>query len=288
MKFRFVISAIFALLSVVLLIEEGKEVKFNNFDNLTTEIFDHLKQPNASEALLFKKTSLQRLGTDFKEKTKMVSESNIDALFCLPLKAIFGNKSTLDLDQITDDLTEFFNRTFYAAHLPAMNFSQIDVNESFASRLKQFDRSIMKPLKSRNYYLVRNRFCLVLQLFYSARHLLDGLFEGGSYFFFVKNAFTFVQLRPATVQTLTVEFNDENSNFDCLTNYSKFECLKDCRSQTIDQQTGGPDKRLLGVGHYGAGEGRFSRTDSRSFAQQRRHPEREAEERAEDQVRELQ
>ena len=233
MKFRFVISAIFALLSVALLIEEGKEVKFNNFDNLTTEIFDHLKQPNASEALLFKKTSLQRLGTDFKEKTEMVSESNIDALFCLPLKAIFGNKSTLDLDQITDDLTEFFNRTFYAAHLPAMNFSQIDANESFASRLKQFDRSIimlimfiiMKPLKSRNYYLVRNRFCLVLQLFYSARHLLDDLFEGGSYFFFAKNAFTFVQLRPATVQTLTVEFNDENSNFDCLTNHTRFECL---------------------------------------------------------------
>ena len=231
MKFRFLIAAIFALFSVLLLIEEGKEVKFTNYENLDAEIFDSdsLKQSNASERLLFTKSFVKRYSSGYQVKNESVSEENIQIqiLFCLPLKTIFRNKNELDLDQTSGDLVKFFNRTFYAIHLPARNSGQIGANETFIRKLKQFDRSIMKPLKSRNYYLVRNRFCLILPLFYSARPLLNDLFKGGSYYFFAKNAYTFIQLRPRAALRLSLFLNEENPNFDCLSN-TRFECLNDC------------------------------------------------------------
>ena len=145
-------------------------------------------------------------------------------LYCLQwkkeLKTILRNESQLDLDQISDDLVEFFNQTFYSTNLPTMNSSEID--EVFIDKLKQFEASVIEPLRSRNYYIVRDQFCLSLSLFYRARPILDEMFKSESYFVFAKNAYTFVQFK----EDLELILNEENPEFDCSS--TKFECLNDC------------------------------------------------------------
>ena len=232
-KIRFLISTTFAVLSVALLVQERKEVKIKVLGSLTTKIFDR-QQANASERLLFERTSSQGSAAGYENKVEDgVFEEDKEMLFCLPLKKIFGGESQLNLDQISSDLVEHFNRTFYAIHLPALNSSQMDVNETLVLKLKQFETSIIEPLKSRNYYIVRDRFCLALPLFYSARSLLDDLFQSGLYFLFIKYSYTFIRLQPKRDLTLNQILNDKNPAFDCSTNYTNFECLNDCLKDQI-------------------------------------------------------
>ena len=223
-KIRFLISTTFAVLSVALLMQEGKDVRIQLLGELTTKIFDR-KQANTSERLLFERRVKQGYAYSYTvDVEKGVLEESIEMLSCLPLKAIFGNGSELDLDLISDNLLEFFNRTFYAIN--QMNSSQINV--TFASKLNQFDRSIMGPLKSRNYYLVRDRFCLALPLFRPASSILDDLFKSGLYFVFLKHSYSFIQLQPGIELNLTLVMNDQNPNFDCSSNHTQFQCLNDC------------------------------------------------------------
>ena len=168
-------------------------------------------------------------------------------LFCLPLKdgeeAIFEGESQLDLDQISGDLMEIFNRTFYSTNLPAMSsddkieeieefyeISEIrEVNQidgTFAHKLKQFNSHILETLRSRNYYIVREQFCLNLPLFYRARSILDEMFTSESYFIFAKNAHTFVPFFGGVDTDLTLILNEGNPEFDCSS--TKPECLNDC------------------------------------------------------------
>ena len=59
MIFRFLISTIFAFLSVALLMDERKETRLKELVKSTAEIFDqdYLKQTNGSDRLLFERKS---------------------------------------------------------------------------------------------------------------------------------------------------------------------------------------------------------------------------------------
>ena len=153
-------------------------------------------------------------------------------LYCLQwkkeLKGILKNESQLDLDQISDDLVEFFNRTFYSTNLPTMNSSAID--EVFIDKLKQFESSVIEPLRSRNYYIVRDQFCLSPPLINPAWPILDKMFEGVSPSFFAKNAYIFMPLFDLEIE-LTLILNEETPEFDCSS--TKPECLNDCLTAKI-------------------------------------------------------
>lgn len=85
-------------------------------------------------------------------------------------------------------------------------------------KLNDFESALLEPLRSKSYYIVRNQFCLTLQHFYLAKPILDELFNGSSFFYFLKDSFSFVQQRPGIDLKLGLMLNEENSNFNCSQN----------------------------------------------------------------------
>lgn len=246
MVLRFLISATFAYFCVVLLIQEGKELNIGeegtpndvlkifseaDVEKLNMSILD-LKKRNETERFL---KSMQV----FTEERRLYDESfrsaNLELLFCLPLREVFGNSDQLHLDEISAGLVDYFSRSFERTFNDlqiAANSSEAD-REQLAKKRKQSD--ILGPLKSRSYYLVRNRFCLILNSFYIPKILLSEMFNDSSstdnspYYWLVKDTYDFIRYRPGRDLKLIIISNEGDPNFNCSgIQWTKFECLNDC------------------------------------------------------------
>lgn len=227
MKFRLLISTSFAVLCIVLLMDEGREVHFKAPVKSKVKLFDlntDLRtQKNDSKYLrIFKQLQRQHL-----LQSNVKFGENIEVLFCRPLRQIFSNRSELHLEKVSDDLVEFFLETFNES-LPSEENSSSTARKRLANKLNAFESAVLEPLKARRYYIVRNRFCLTLQRFYLAKPIIDEMFHNPQYFFFAKDSFNFVQSRPGLDLELVLMSNEENPAFNCSGNFTKFECLNEC------------------------------------------------------------
>lgn len=233
MNFRFLITISFAFFCVLLLVEEGKEVNVSKASSLfvrkikasfPTETSNREKTSNLEE-------TNELLSEQLEQYQEELRKANFEVLFCQPLRQIFPNRSELLLDEISDDLLEFFDKAFRNRLHPEINSSET-VHQRIARKRNAFESVILEPLKARSYYIVRNRFCLALQRFDLAKPILDELFNSPPYNLLSKDSYNFFSpLKAGKGLELDLVFHHKDPNYNCSPSTSPRshnECLNDC------------------------------------------------------------
>lgn len=257
-KLRFLISASLSVLCVLLLTNERREVVFvpvrpirlaiyseRFFSNFSVQHFDLTKEPDVRT---------------FREELQNVHQGPIGELYenliCLPLGEIeiFNKRTELQINEVSDELVGYLNRTVYA-HLsrhpmhfvnPVANFASLTgsasnlssrqkivmnsklLNKRSVLHLKLFELTILESIKSKRFYFLQNQLCIVHDLSFFSR-MLSEIFLDLKHYVLLKSAFRLFRLRAGESFDLTLISNEENPNLDCSAEKStKFRCLNEC------------------------------------------------------------
>lgn len=236
MNLRILVSLSFCAFCVLLLINERNEVAYklehwavvNLFDQQFIREFDldkfNLEDADEERQLL---SQLDRLYLD---KTGLYQH-----LFCLPANEIFKNRKELDLAKLNDDLVHYLNETYLSSGYHA----NLKSNSAAATRSKDatryyrlFKLLVLQPTRSKNYYVYKNRICLILDYPF-IRKVLGKVFKDSRYLMLTKGFYSFVELAnsesPAyNLFDQVLVLNQDHPKLNCSDNYLKFQCLNDC------------------------------------------------------------
>ena len=135
------------------------------------------------------------------------------SLACFNLKKIFSNKTTIDLQQLDKDVYTYFDN--YFAKLIVGKFKKYPekLNKMFKRRV---NKSILNPIKSKNYFVLRDRFFLKNNSI-AVKHL-----ENLEYYILKKATYDLLKLNKlgnSFAQIIVI--NKDN----CVKYYSKLKCL---------------------------------------------------------------
>lgn len=101
------------------------------------------------------------------------------------------------------------------------------LNKQRAFQLKVFELSILESIRSKRFYFIQNKFCLVYDLPLAFRMLAD-MFYNLRHYVLLKSSLRWFQLRAGEFD-LTLISHEENPNLSCSANQSiKFGCLNEC------------------------------------------------------------
>ena len=138
-------------------------------------------------------------------------------LTCFDLKEVFSNETTIDLQQLDKNLYTYLDN--YFAKLIDRTYKKN--REGLKKKFKiKVNKSILNPIKSKHYFVLRDQFCLILDDRYN--------------FIPFKNCKYYI-LKNATYDLL--KLNDRSENFgqlivinkeNCVKYYSKLKCLNQC------------------------------------------------------------
>ena len=142
------------------------------------------------------------------------------SLACINLKQIFSNKTTIDLQKLNENAYAYFDN--YLANF----FDGIlkKYPEEYKKRFKiKVNETILNPIKAKNYFVLRDKFCLILDNFNrSVTHL-----ENYEYYILNNATYDLLKLNSQSEKfAQIIVINKEISN--CLKYYSKLECLNQC------------------------------------------------------------
>ena len=221
------ISVIFSVLCIDLLIEERKEVDLSFVSSSELKIYDKSKYAlMKSNYNLTDEKDVQLFLKKLQNYRYQYYKLNLEKLFCVPLNAIeiFRNPSEVLLEQIGDHLADHLNRTFHRSLLEDhKNSSEIKQN------LKIFELTVLRSLWSRNYYILRNKLCLVLEYFWFTEFFLERLFRPvASAEVLIKDSHHVVRLKNDVAFDLRLIFNNNNPNLNCSSNSTEFKCMNGC------------------------------------------------------------
>ena len=140
----------------------------------------------------------------------------IDYLACFNLKEIFSNKTTIDLQQLDQNVYTYFDNYFPRI----FNRYPEEIKKKFKIVV---NKSILNPIKSKNYFVLRDQFCLILE---DLRNF-KAPFKKPKYYILKKATYDLLKLKDKLENfTQTIVINKENSN--CTKYYSKLKCLNQC------------------------------------------------------------
>lgn len=247
-KLRFFLSASLSVICALLLTNERREVIFvpvrpvrliiyneRFFSNFSVQHFDLTKEPDVRS---------------FRSELQNVHQDRIEELYenlvCLLLGEIevFANQTELKIGgELVNELVAYLNQTVYA-HLikhpmhfvnsfsfanspsligPAGTLSSRQrivmnsklLNKQRALHLKLFDLTILESIRSKRFYILRNKLCIVQSdpSFFS--RILSEIFPHSKEYVLLKGAFRLFRLRAGESFDLHVISNQENPNLDC-------------------------------------------------------------------------
>ena len=150
-------------------------------------------------------------------KYQSINETEpFDYLACFNLKKIFSNKKTIDLQQLGKDVYAYFDNYF------SRRFNRF--SEKLKKELKiNFNKSILNPIKSKNCFVLRDQFCLILD----DRRNFKALSKMPKYYIFKKATYDSLKINELFKNfTQTIVINKETSS--CLKYDSKLKCLNQC------------------------------------------------------------
>ena len=105
-------------------------------------------------------------------------------LACFNLKQIFSNKTTIDLQQLNEIIyayyDNYFSKVIDRRYYPNQEKFKVKVNES-----------ILNPIKAKNYFVLRDQFCLIIDNFtYVLIHS-----KNHKYYIFKNDTYDFFQIK---------------------------------------------------------------------------------------------
>ena len=137
-------------------------------------------------------------------------------LACFNLKEIFSNKMIIDLQKLDEDAYAYFDNYF-------VNIIDRRFNKRREETKKDINESILNPIKSKNYFVLRDRFCLILK----NNSIAVKYFKSLKYYILQKATYDLFKLKKLeNFFDQIIVINKENSN--CLNYYSKLKCLNQC------------------------------------------------------------
>ena len=222
-------SIIFSVLCIYLLFEERNEVGYAFISSEESKIYDKSKYTAATKSTynLTNEESVQLFLNKLQNYRYQYHNLDLEKLFCVPLNeiAIFQNQSELLLERISDDLVEHLNQTFHRSLLE----EHLNANE-IMQNLKMFDQTVLQFFRSRSYYILRDKLCLILDYLWFTENFLELLFRPfASYYMLIKDSHYVVRLeRSNDTFDLQLIFNHNNPNLNCSSNRTEFECFNSC------------------------------------------------------------
>ena len=148
----------------------------------------------------------------------------IDYLACFNLKKIFSNKKTIDLQQLGKDVYAYFDNYFSRRF---NGFSE----EAKKNDIANVNKSILNPIKSKNYFVLRDQFCLIsdspIFIRFNLRVFIPYFIQKPDYYIFKKATYDLLKLNRLFKNfDQIIVINKETSN--CTKYYSKLKCLNQC------------------------------------------------------------
>ena len=139
-------------------------------------------------------------------------------LACFNLKEVFSNKTTIDLQQLDEYVYTYLDNCF--ANVLVRKFKKY--REEFKKRFKiKVNETILNTIKSKNYFVLRDRFCLILKNNSIAVKYLENL----EYYILKKATYDLLKLNKlGNSFDQIIVINKEN----CVKYYSKLKCLNQC------------------------------------------------------------
>ena len=187
LKIWFFICLVFAFISLETLIDEGHEVIY--------------KESNETEP--------------------------VEYLICAKLSELYPNQTQIDLSQLRDDLSDYFNRS--------LDWEKSAYLEPYTSEFKKFKVFVRNRTESGGYLVLNRMACLIVnksEYANSIRPSLYSLLRQGiefTNFAIVKSTFSFVQVKYHfyEVDQLTV-LKKGPPYSDCSPSNARFRCLHEC------------------------------------------------------------
>ena len=141
-------------------------------------------------------------------------------LACLNLKEIFSNKTTIDLQKLDKDAYAYFDN--YFSKLIDRRFNKH--KEEFKKRFKiNVYKLILNPIKSKNYFVLRDQFCLILD----DRRFIFHYFRNLKLYIFKNSTYDLIKLN-SRFENFDQRIVIKKENLNCLKYYSKLKCLNQC------------------------------------------------------------
>ena len=81
------------------------------------------------------------------------------SLACFNLKLIFSNKTTIDLRQLDENAYAYFDNYYSKFIEETFNEYEERIKKEFKIKVNE---TILNPIKSKNYFVLRDQFCLIL------------------------------------------------------------------------------------------------------------------------------
>ena len=149
-------------------------------------------------------------------KYKFSNETEpVDYLACFNLKEIFSNKKTIDLQQLDGNAYAYFYNFFFK------RFNRFP-EETKKNQMTNVNKSILNPIKSKNYFVLRDQFCVILE-----DRNIRIISKNPKYYILKKATYDLLKLNDRFENfTQTIVINKETSN--CTKYYSKLKCLNQC------------------------------------------------------------
>ena len=142
------------------------------------------------------------------------------SLACFDLKQIFSNKTIIDLQQLDENAYAYFDN--YFAKFIDETFNEY--GKEYKKKLKiKVNETILNPIKSKNYFVLRDQFCLIIDKF----SYVVTRSKNPKCYIFKNDTYDLLKLKhPMEKFDQIIVTKKENSN--CLKYYSKLKCLNQC------------------------------------------------------------
>ena len=221
------VSIVFSVLCIFLCFQERKEVDLSFISSSEIKIYDKSKYTPVKGSLdLTGEDGVRSFLSKLENYRYQYDELNLEKLLCVPLNEIeiLRGRDELQLERLGDDLADHLNETFHRLLLD----EQINASE-IHQKLKIFDLTVLRFLRSRSYYLLRNKFCLVLRYFQFTEFFVERIYRPvATAHLLIKDSHQVVRLKEDVAFDLRLIFNNNNPNLNCSTNSTEFECLQSC------------------------------------------------------------
>lgn len=152
------------------------------------------------------------------------TNTQIDYLICMDLKAIFANQTVIQLSRLKNDLCDYFNGAFNQTHRNAGRFDR-------QYNYDLFNGQVLERIEARKYLLFNELFCLYLKE-PGSFHFASGYFEEPTHFALDKDTLVFHLFEKGFNPRYQVEqlvvLNKPQPYSSCKRHYSRFRCLNDC------------------------------------------------------------
>ena len=217
-------SVLLSALCIYLLLEERREVGITFLNVPELKVHDKSgRRAMKSDYDMSSVRGVRSFLAELENNRYQYHKVKLEKLLCVSLDEMGIFRDELQLDRLSYDLAEHLNGTFYQSLLKERR----NINE-IRKNLRMFDLTVLRFVRTRSYYIMRNRLCLVLVHFPYTEHFMERLYRSASAHMLVRDSHEVISMKGDTAFNLRLIFNHNNPNLNCSNKQTQAQCLNEC------------------------------------------------------------